>query len=115
MPIPSFFSPRCRPKFSISYLCWSPEDKRETESLETFLQLLLSPMPTLCQRGGVTRSQSHYENRKTNKTHTHTRARAPPEADAVLVTVLVVKPFAAQIAAGVQTKGGRGCLHKGED
>lgn len=75
MPIPSFFSPRCRPKFSISYLCWSPEDKRETESLETFLQLLLSPMPTLCQRGGVTRSQSHYENRKTNKTHTHMRAR----------------------------------------
>lgn len=47
--------------------------------------------------------------------HTHTHARAPPEADAVLVTVLVVKPFAAQIAAGVQTKGGRGCLHKGED
>lgn len=74
MPVPSFFC--CRPKFSISYLSSSPKDKRETESLVTFPQLLLSPMPTLCQRGGVTRSQSHYEDRKTNKHNTHTHARA---------------------------------------
>lgn len=62
-----------------------------------------------------THRQSHYEDREqTTTTHTHAHAHTRLEADAVLISVPVVKPLAAQIAAGVQMMGGRGCLHKGE-
>lgn len=36
------------------------------------------------------------------------------EADAVLISVTVAEPHAAQITAGVQTMEEKGCLHKGE-
>lgn len=77
------------------------------------VQLLLSPKPTLCQRVGVTHT-GKATMKTVNKQQQHAHAPTRLEADAVLISVLVVKPLAAQIAAGVPTMGGRGCLHKGE-
>lgn len=66
-----------------------------------------------CQRGGVTLTAKVTMKTVKQTSPACVHARARPEADAVLISVLVVKPFAAQIAAGVQTKGGRDAYIKG--